>query len=1317
MNYLLKVLVSTILLHISIGLTLVSAKIDIGHIKDLTISENEVSETLSFTITSSTIPYTVAISCSSQDESIISASNIIFSGPDVSINMVSISSEPTHITLLIQPETDRSGTVGITITIKDQSNIVSSESFMVTVTVVNSPPELSFEAFTNTYIEDSNAIRLVNNVFITDNDDSEMSRLEVTIKDGYDVGNDILACSDTFGLSSQYKVNEGMLIINGTIGRLNYAQILKSITYRNISQDPLQYTRTIAFNIFDCNSEEAINGIQSSEKTITIFTQANNDPPTITSITNVSILEDQSIEPIIFKIDDPDNINLVLKVKSENPFIIPDNNICLETETLHLFDIITILKLMAKLPVSDINIAKDIFDDMKIGFPELMYSFNYYNSTPKDYILKIIPLENIHGSVDILITVSDPDGLSTVESFNINLSAVADQPSLSLQSNTFKGREDEPVPIFFNAQLKDNDGSEELFVLFSDIPEGLSISQGSKYESTDQWIVPQVEFVNLQFIPPKNKDGKFELSMQALSKELSNNDRAFTQQEAIQLIISGVPDPPMFQVDEHSPGTNEAPIPLTIYPPYLTDNDNSESLSQIKISGMPEESKLSAGKDLKNGSWLLTIDQLDKLKFIMEDMDEDKQTIELEVSVSSTENHLTATTIKTITIEMTKQRLNRYGDDTICFISTISNHLTHIPVSNLNYSQIIAVIFIVCTLVYLYFNKLVLLSIFLCFIFLNFQNAQSTFVPRVIEINFGPSFLDIDESNAANEFTNPPKFSIEDSSFRLNMNCLYKMSIDEHIYSEFGFDYIFPVSGNNKNKNVDIDVKLLSIGCKWNHPNLFNYKNITGILSGGLAYIVSREKISYHGTYKRDDQGLGLKFGAGLAFKIKNVPVQMMYTRFRGFDGVDHIRSVDSFCFGSYILLDRSKNYVPDPKPPIQIEDVQIEKLLQSADSLSIVSYCPKEYKQAINNYQTAKLMVDIHNENVIQLKIEETKTILTKCINSFFNKRILFIEERLKYIDKHFELDALISHKQLYQINQQIQKEKYISADIKSNELLKTLDTVIVNKETKAVKDYIQRITNAAGHNYYPKRFEELKQNASDFQKSYNNETSFDAFERIIQLKKESLDLIKRVANKESDSFETFKNENIVLKNQSIIAMDITDSDPTRLHEFQMAKKAILSYLKSIQWNKEPQLKKRIKFGTAQYERIRIAQNIAKFETIQPSLSADSNIKTQLNNAFTSYFNDQLSGPKKLIYIISQHRSQIAPKHWDNVYDFDQLLKDQKSFNCIIVGSQMGDGFKRLTEKTGGYFRYADTVDKVYNCLKDIIEKKVFCNKDLLDT
>ncbi|WP_201837001.1 Ig-like domain-containing protein [Microvirga zambiensis] len=177
-----------------------------------------------------------------------------------------------------------------------------------------------------------------------------------------------------------------------------------------------------------------------------------------------------------------------------------------------------------------------------------------------------------------------------------------------VQAGDAEGQEDQPIALNLSAALADTDGSELLSIKIFGVPEGATLTHGTR-QSDGSWSVSPADLADLAIIPPENFSGTFNLTLRATSQE-SNGETAATE-VVFQVQVHAVADAPSVAVaDAH--GQEDAAVSLAGLGGALRDTDGSESLSFV-ISGVPAGTTLSAGTSLGGGRWALSPAQLEGL--------------------------------------------------------------------------------------------------------------------------------------------------------------------------------------------------------------------------------------------------------------------------------------------------------------------------------------------------------------------------------------------------------------------------------------------------------------------------------------------------------------------------------------------------------------------------------------------------------------------------------------------------------------------------------------------------------------------------------
>jgi large repetitive protein len=167
------------------------------------------------------------------------------------------------------------------------------------------------------------------------------------------------------------------------------------------------------------------------------------------------------------------------------------------------------------------------------------------------------------------------------------------------------GEEDQPIALDLTAVLGDTDGSEALSITIFGVPEGASLTHGTR-QPDGSWTVSPADLAHLAFIPPTNFSGTVSLRLQATSQELNGSTAIVNTPFQVQ--VHAVADAPDVTVAD-ARGTEDMPVNLSGLGGALRDTDGSESLSFV-LSGVPEGATLSAGTNLGGGRWALTEAQL-----------------------------------------------------------------------------------------------------------------------------------------------------------------------------------------------------------------------------------------------------------------------------------------------------------------------------------------------------------------------------------------------------------------------------------------------------------------------------------------------------------------------------------------------------------------------------------------------------------------------------------------------------------------------------------------------------------------------------------
>jgi len=217
--------------------------------------------------------------------------------------------------------------------------------------------------------------------------------------------------------------------------------------------------------------------------------------------------------------------------------------------------------------------------------------------------LTITPADDFSGSFDLTVTAQSADGedvATATDTITVDVAGVADEPTLDVTDAS--GNEDSVIALNIDAGLTDS--SEVLTVTISGVPEGATLSAGTD-NGDGSWTLSSADLNGLTITPADDFSGTFDLTVTAQSADGSD---IATATDTITVDVAGVADEPTLDVADAS-GNEDTAIALDI-DAGLTDS--SEVLT-VTISGVPEGATLSAGTDNGDGSWTLSVADLNGL--------------------------------------------------------------------------------------------------------------------------------------------------------------------------------------------------------------------------------------------------------------------------------------------------------------------------------------------------------------------------------------------------------------------------------------------------------------------------------------------------------------------------------------------------------------------------------------------------------------------------------------------------------------------------------------------------------------------------------
>jgi Ca2+-binding RTX toxin-like protein len=288
--------------------------------------------------------------------------------------------------------------------------------------------------FAASYTEDDGAIAIVatDALTITDENSANLTGAVITITNLLDGVDEVLTV-DTTGTSITASYTNGVLTLSGTDSVAAYEQVLRTLTYENLSQNPDGSDRTITVVVSD-------GSLGSSPVTATVTVNPVNDAPTISVIADQTTDEDAATGAIAFTIDDAETAvdSLTLSVDSSDTTLIPVGNIVL-------------------------------------------------GGSGGNRTINITPAANQFGTATITVTVSDGTE-TTTETFTLNVNSVNDAPTVSAIADQVINEDTPTGAIAFSIGDVETAAADlEVTVLSSNstlIPNGSAVISGTGSDRT-----------------------------------------------------------------------------------------------------------------------------------------------------------------------------------------------------------------------------------------------------------------------------------------------------------------------------------------------------------------------------------------------------------------------------------------------------------------------------------------------------------------------------------------------------------------------------------------------------------------------------------------------------------------------------------------------------------------------------------------------------------------------------------------------------------------------------------------------------------------
>ena len=171
---------------------------------------------------------------------------------------------------------------------------------------INKPPTIVAGATALAYAENDPASPVDPTLSVSDSDSTQLTGATVTVSSDYVNGADELGFAPAGAIGGSWDAATGVLTLSGSASVADYQAALRTVTYRNASDDPVVGPRSIAFRAGDGKDE-------SAAAVATVDVTAENDAPdTQLASGSASYTENGAAAPIdsALSVVDPDSADL-----------------------------------------------------------------------------------------------------------------------------------------------------------------------------------------------------------------------------------------------------------------------------------------------------------------------------------------------------------------------------------------------------------------------------------------------------------------------------------------------------------------------------------------------------------------------------------------------------------------------------------------------------------------------------------------------------------------------------------------------------------------------------------------------------------------------------------------------------------------------------------------------------------------------------------------------------------------------------------------------------------------------------------------------
>ena len=287
----------------ALNVTIDTGNPTISDITTQTIDEDANTGAVAFSVGDSiTAAGELTLVASSSDTTLLTDANVVLGGSDA------------NRTVTATPESNKNGSVDVSITVSDASGNSASDTFTLAVTAVNDSPEVTATSGSVAYTENGAAIPIDDAVSVTDLDDTQLVSGSVSLTSGFTSGDTLAGTTTGTSITASYDATTGVLSLSGTDSLENYQTVLRTVTYSSTNEDPADSStsRTVTFSVTDANAEAS--GAKTGSDTRTVSLTALSDAPVVTATSGSSAYTENG-DPVAIDgamvISDPDDTQIV----------------------------------------------------------------------------------------------------------------------------------------------------------------------------------------------------------------------------------------------------------------------------------------------------------------------------------------------------------------------------------------------------------------------------------------------------------------------------------------------------------------------------------------------------------------------------------------------------------------------------------------------------------------------------------------------------------------------------------------------------------------------------------------------------------------------------------------------------------------------------------------------------------------------------------------------------------------------------------------------------------------------------------------------